>query len=56
MELLPDVLLYFNIKAKHFSAGAIKHCYHEWAKITTEKETLQIVKGMKIDLKDGMNP
>ena len=48
LTFLPVLKEHFNMQISHFRGGRLAHFYHEWEKITSDREILDIVNGQRI--------
>ena len=49
LTFLPVLKEHFNMQISHFRGGRLAHFYHEWEKITSDREILDIVSGQSIE-------
>jgi hypothetical protein len=49
LTFLPVLKEHFNMQISHFRGGRLAHFYHEWEKITSDREILDIVSGQRIE-------
>ena len=40
---------FFRSRIKEFKADKLKHCFHKWKELTSDKEILQTVLGLKLE-------
>ena len=43
------ITAYFRSRSNEFKAGKLKHRFHKWKELTSDKETLQTVMGLKLE-------
>ena len=48
LTFLPVLKEHFNMQISHFRGSRLAHFYHEWEKITSDREILDIVSGQRI--------
>ena len=46
---LPVLKEHFKLQIQHFKGGRLAHFHHEWEKITSDHEILDIVRGQQIE-------
>lgn len=49
LTFLPVLKEYLNQQIRHFKGGRLAHLYHEWEKITSDREILDRVSGQRIE-------
>ena len=49
LTFLPVLKQHFTLQINHFKGGRLAHFCHEWEKITSDREILDIVRGQRIE-------
>ena len=44
-----SIRAYLRSRSNEFKAGKLKHYFHKWKKLTSDKEILQTVLGLKLE-------
>ena len=47
-----SIRAYFRSRSKAGKAGKLKHYFHKWKELTSDKEILQTVLGLKLEFLD----
>ena len=47
------ITAHFTSRSNEFKAGRIKHYFHKWKELTSDKEILQTVLGLKLEFLDN---
>ena len=49
LTFLPVLKEHFKLQIQHFKGGRLAHFHHEWEKITSDREIIDIVRGQRIE-------